>query len=173
MNASFGQQSAVNARRLALKLSLYVLIHVIQFGAGVVSWGMDCDYEPPIGVRYATVFIGATGDIGQLFARKQRQYDTIRPTRAALLDHTKLATYRGGHVWGQAVTHDQHLPSPGDWEWVKENADGMWIPHWTQLAAIAASCQELHKCGCKKTCSGNCKCYKAGLTCTTLCSCSC
>ncbi|CAG2237565.1 ANPRB [Mytilus edulis] len=74
---------------------------------------------------------------------------------AALLDHTKLATYRGGHVWGQAVTHDQHLPSPGDWGWVKENADGMWIPHWTQLAAIAASCQELHKCGCKKTCSGN------------------
>ncbi|VDI34656.1 Hypothetical predicted protein [Mytilus galloprovincialis] len=60
----------------------------------------------------------------ELFARKQRQYDTIRPTRVALLDHTKLATYRGGHVWGQAVTHDQHLPSPGDWEWVKENADG-------------------------------------------------
>ena len=109
----------------------------------------------------------------ELFARKQRKYDTIRPTRAALLDHTKLATYRGGHVWGQAVSHDQHLPSPGDWEWVKENADGMWIPHWTQLAAVAASCQGLHKCGCKKTCSGNCKCYKAGLTCTTLCSCSC
>ncbi|CAG2229387.1 unnamed protein product [Mytilus edulis] len=31
----------------------------------------------------------------------------------------------------------------------------MWIPHWTQLAAIAAACQELQKCGCKKTCSGN------------------
>ncbi|CAG2202514.1 unnamed protein product [Mytilus edulis] len=109
----------------------------------------------------------------ELFARKQRQYDTIPPTRAALLEHTKRATYQGGHVWGQAVIHDQHLPSPGDWGWVKENKDGMWIPHWTQLAAIAASCQELHKCGCKKTCSGRCKCYKAGLTCTTLCSCSC
>ncbi|VDI68770.1 cell adhesion molecule 3 [Mytilus galloprovincialis] len=48
----------------------------------------------------------------ELFARKRRQFDTIRPTRAALLDHTKLATYRGGHVWGQAVTHDQNLPSP-------------------------------------------------------------
>ncbi|CAG2236307.1 unnamed protein product [Mytilus edulis] len=61
MNASFGQQSAVNARRLALKLSLYVLIHVIQFGAGVVEAVWIAIEEPPIGVRYATVFIGATG----------------------------------------------------------------------------------------------------------------
>ncbi|VDI09708.1 Hypothetical predicted protein [Mytilus galloprovincialis] len=94
----------------------------------------------------------------ELFARKQRQYDTIRPTRAALLDHTKLPTYRGGHVWGQAVTHHQHLPSLDGWRWVKENADGMGIPRWTQLAAIVSneeSRQELHKCGCKKTCSGN------------------
>ncbi|VDI46183.1 Hypothetical predicted protein [Mytilus galloprovincialis] len=109
----------------------------------------------------------------ELFARKQRQYDTIPPTRAALLENTTRATYQGGHVWGHAVIHDQHLPSPGDWGWVKGNADGMWIPYWTQLAAIAASCQELNKCGCKQTCSGRCKCYKAGLTCTTLCSCSC
>ncbi|VDI74930.1 Hypothetical predicted protein [Mytilus galloprovincialis] len=55
-------------------------------------------------------------DLNYLHASKDTQYDTIRPTRAALLDHTKLATYRGGHVWRQAVTHDQHLPSPGDWE---------------------------------------------------------
>ncbi|CAG2212849.1 unnamed protein product [Mytilus edulis] len=100
------------------------------------------------------VVVDAPFDINEfrleLFARKQRQYDTIPLTRAALLEHTKRATYKGGHVWGQTVTQDQHLPSPGDWGWVKENADGMLIHHWTQLAAIAASCQELHKCGCKK-----------------------
>ncbi|VDI71061.1 Hypothetical predicted protein [Mytilus galloprovincialis] len=62
MNSSFGHQSAVNERRLALKLSLYVLIHVIQFGAGVVEAAWVVIEEPPIGVRYATVFIGATGD---------------------------------------------------------------------------------------------------------------
>ncbi|VDI67729.1 Hypothetical predicted protein [Mytilus galloprovincialis] len=41
----------------------------------------------------------------ELFARKQRQYDTIPSTRAALLEHIKRATYQGGHVWGQAVIH--------------------------------------------------------------------
>ncbi|CAC5386572.1 unnamed protein product [Mytilus coruscus] len=63
MNSSYGQRSAVNGRRLALKLSLYVLIHVIQFGAGVVEAAWIVIEEPPIGVRYATVFIGATGGI--------------------------------------------------------------------------------------------------------------
>ncbi|VDI55266.1 Hypothetical predicted protein [Mytilus galloprovincialis] len=78
------------------------------------------------------------------FSHKQRQYDTIPPTRDALLEHTKRAAYQGGHAWEQAVTDEQHLPSSGDWGWIKENADGLWIPHWTQLSAFAASCQELH-----------------------------
>ncbi|CAG2212144.1 unnamed protein product [Mytilus edulis] len=63
MKSYFGQQSAVNARRLALKLSLYVLIHVIQFGANVIEAAWIAFEEPPIGVRYAAIFIGATGGI--------------------------------------------------------------------------------------------------------------
>ena len=119
----------------------------------------------------------ATFDVNEsrleLFARKQRQYDAIPPTRAALLEHTKRAAYQGGYVWGQATIQEQVLPSPVNWGWIKESSEGLWIPNWTNLPAIAASCQELQKCGCKKTCSGRCKCYKAGLTCTSLCSCSC
>ncbi|VDI16695.1 Hypothetical predicted protein [Mytilus galloprovincialis] len=56
----------------------------------------------------------------KLFARKQRQHDTIHSTRAALLEHTKRAAYQGGHIWRHAVTHEQHLPSPGDWGLVKK-----------------------------------------------------
>ncbi|VDI55815.1 Hypothetical predicted protein [Mytilus galloprovincialis] len=63
MNSTFGQQSAVNARRLALNLSLYVLIHVIQFGANAIEATWIAIEEPPVGVRYATIFIGATGGI--------------------------------------------------------------------------------------------------------------
>ena len=63
MNSTFGQQSAVNARHLALKMSLYVLIHVIQFGANAIEAAWIAFEEPPIGVRYATIFIGATGGI--------------------------------------------------------------------------------------------------------------
>ncbi|CAG2210496.1 unnamed protein product [Mytilus edulis] len=131
------------------------------------------DYGNPFLEDSEDIYKIDSKDIVQAGTGKLSQIKQIGCNQAALLEHTKRAAYQSGHVWGQAVIHDQHLPSPGDWGWVKENADGMWIPHWTQLAAIAASCQELHKCGCKKTCSGRCKCYKAGLTCTTLCSCSC
>ncbi|CAG2186420.1 unnamed protein product [Mytilus edulis] len=112
------------------------------------------DYGNPFLEDSEDIYKIDSKDIVQAGTGKLSQIKQIGCNQAALLEHTKRATYQGGHVWGQAVIHDQHLPSPGDWGWVKENADGMWIPHWTQLAAIAASCQELHKCGCKKTCSG-------------------
>lgn len=63
INTSFGQQSAINARRLALKLSLYVLIHIIQFGGNSVEGLWISIEEPPIGVRYATIFTGSTDGI--------------------------------------------------------------------------------------------------------------
>jgi hypothetical protein len=43
----------------------------------------------------------------------------------------------------------------------------------TSFAPIAASCQELLKCGCRISCSGNCKCFRSELPCTALCSCNC
>ena len=62
-------------------------------------------------------------------------------------------------------------PSPGDWRWTK--VDGTWVPHWTELAAVTKSCQELTCSGCKVHCSGRCRCFKAGLSCTALCECTC
>ena len=35
-----------------------------------------------------------------LFARKQRAYDAIPPTRAALKEHAKHAAYQAGIIWG-------------------------------------------------------------------------
>lgn len=37
----------------------------------------------------------------ELFAKNQRPYDAIPPTRGAILEHTKRAAYQGGHVWAQ------------------------------------------------------------------------
>ena len=37
-----------------------------------------------------------------LYARKQRQYDLIPPTQAALKEHAKRAAYEAGYVWGHA-----------------------------------------------------------------------
>ena len=51
--------------------------------------------------RYSTA---ATVDEARLdmFARKQRPYESIPPTRAALLQHTRRAAYQAGCVWAQA-----------------------------------------------------------------------
>ena len=45
--------------------------------------------------------------------------------------------------------------------WEKDS--GVWVPHWTSLVPIAASCQELLTCGCRISCSGNCKCFRSVL----------
>ena len=67
---------------------------------------------------------------------------------------------------------EQKLPSPTNWGWSKQ--DNVWAPKWTELPAIAECCQEIQKCGCKKSnCIGNCKCYYSGISCTALCTCNC
>jgi hypothetical protein len=104
-----------------------------------------------------------------LFARG-RQIDNIPPTQATLIEHTKRSAYQGGHCWGTMLQAQQHLPSPSDWGWKKDN-NGDWAPFWTSLSEAAKSCKELIKCGCKVSCRGLCKCHKASLPCTDLCIC--
>ncbi|KAJ8340119.1 hypothetical protein SKAU_G00347520 [Synaphobranchus kaupii] len=54
-----------------------------------------------------------------MFARKQRPYEAIPPTRAALLQHTKHAAYQAGCIWGQSTQRQPESESPGDWGWKK------------------------------------------------------
>ncbi|KXJ15587.1 hypothetical protein AC249_AIPGENE10320 [Exaiptasia diaphana] len=107
----------------------------------------------------------------QLFSQKGKSLESIPPTKAALLEHTKRACYQGGHCWGQALTSQPQLPSPQDWGWT-QTSDG-WQPYWTSLPDVTMSCRELIRCKCKKSCSGRCSCFKADLGCTALCSCTC
>lgn len=106
-----------------------------------------------------------------LFARKQRAYDAIPPTRAALVEHVKRAAYQAGCIWGQCTEKEMTTESPSDWGW--KECDGQWKICWTSLPAVAESCKELTKCGCKLDCAGRCKCFRFGLSCTDLCSCKC
>ena len=57
----------------------------------------------------------------ELFARKQKAYNAIPPTKAALKEHAKRAIFQAGHVWGQATVTVQQLPSPSNWGWLKQN----------------------------------------------------
>ncbi len=106
-----------------------------------------------------------------LFSQKNRQIENIPPTQSALLQHIKRAVYQAGYIWGQAHIWNPTIPSEKDWGWIQQ--DGQWKPFWTSLPEAGKACRELIKCGCRSDnpCRGNCKCRKANLKCTTLCSC--
>ena len=101
---------------------------------------------------------------------KRNNIKRTPPTRAALEQHVKRATYQGGHVWGQSLQTTPVLPSPTNWGWTRTD-DGLYEPNWTILPEASQVCYELVSCKCKKECVGQCKCKKAALECTALCAC--
>ena len=108
-----------------------------------------------------------------LFTRNSRSIDNIPPTKAALEEHIKRATYQAGHIWGQSLQLQPQLPSPAEWGWEKSGKD--FRPIWTMLPIAEKACLKLISCNCTKACKGNCKCFKRNPTakpiCTHLCKC--
>ena len=82
-----------------------------------------------------------------MFARKQRPYEAIPPTRSALKEHVKRAAYQAGCIWSQSTLSQPETEDPANWGW-KKNGD-LWQIVWTELPPIAESCKQLTKCGCK------------------------
>ena len=107
----------------------------------------------------------------ELFARKQRSYEAIPPTRAALVQHIRRAAYQAACIWSRALVCQPEEESPAEWGWKQEG--DCWSILWSALPSVAQSCQQLTKCQCKMQCRGRCKCYKFGLNCTAMCSCTC
>ena len=109
-----------------------------------------------------------------LFARKQRTFDSIPPAKAALLEHSKSATYQAACVWGQSTRREMEFKHPEDWGWIKDEDDAnQFKVFWSSLPPIAKCCSQLTKCGYKKECKTRCKYNKLELKCTQLCSCGC
>ena len=55
----------------------------------------------------------------------------IAPTKVALEQHLKRATYQG-HMWGQSLLEAPAMPLPTSWGWTKTE-DGLYEPNWTTL----------------------------------------
>ena len=108
----------------------------------------------------------------KLFSQKNTSFDNLPPTSAALKYHIQRAVYQASIVWGQSLINTPTYHSPEQWGW-KKSSDGAFEIVWTHLSAIAQSCSELCKCGCKKQCSGRCSCKQSNLPCTSRCSCPC
>ena len=126
--------------------------------------------------RFVILMYDRTSDIveinearKQLFTQKSRSLENLPPTLAALEQHIKRASHQS-NCWNLALIPDPDLPSPADWGWKKDQTG--WQPVWTNLPEASQSCSELIRCGCKKGCTGRCKCFKAALKCTALCFCS-
>ncbi len=69
----------------------------------------------------------------------------LSPTRAALEQHVKRATYQGGHIWGQSLLATPALPLPTSWGWMKTE-DGLYESNWTTLPEASKACYELVSC---------------------------
>lgn len=100
-----------------------------------------------------------------MFARKQRFYKAIPPNQAALLQHTNRAAYEAGCIGAsQHCTNQKHrvlLTGAGQRRVI------------CGRSSIAERFQQLTKCRCKSECCvGRFKCYRFGLSCTALYSCS-
>ena len=126
--------------------------------------------------RFVVLWYNRTSNISKvnearqhLFARKGRALESIPPTQAALRQHVLRAIYQGVHVWGNALYKNPTLPSPTEWGWQK--TDYGYKPKWTTLGQAQQMCYELIHCSCKKACKGLCQCYRANLSCTSLCEC--
>ena len=63
----------------------------------------------------------------------------IPPTKAALEEHVKRASYQGGHVWGQTLVVAPEITPPNSWDWA-QNEDEMYHPHWPRLPEAAQTC---------------------------------
>ena len=75
-----------------------------------------------------------------IFARKQKSYDAILPTSAAMDYHTKCAAYQAGCIWGQAITRQMEILSPSEWGWKHGRLSGR---HFHQLSRAASSLQNV------------------------------
>ena len=98
-------------------------------------------------VRIIDIFSKAEGvDEARLdmFARKQKLYEAISPTRAALKQHVKRAAYQAGCIWSQSTLRQPETQTPANWGWIKKERRYV-VDH---LDRVPTHCRELlNKCG--------------------------
>uniref|UniRef100_UPI00358EB952 uncharacterized protein isoform X3 n=1 Tax=Myxine glutinosa TaxID=7769 RepID=UPI00358EB952 len=106
----------------------------------------------------------------RLFTSGKKTPEALPPTQAALYQHIRRAMLQASFFWSQATSVYQDIPDFHDWGWHKDSSGG-WLPFWTTLEDSSKACSILLQCGCVKSCTGNCKCCRAGVRCTILCKC--
>ena len=94
----------------------------------------------------------------KLFRSGNKTLEHLPPTSAAYFQHVKRAILQASFFWRQSLTPQQIIPNFSSYGWKYDKLFKQWVPHWTELSDTSTACAFLVKCGCKKTCHGNCKC---------------
>ena len=91
------------------------------------------------------------------------QLQSLPPTSSAAKYHS-LRIYYADQEW----LGNMHTLNPTDWGWKVQ--DETITPVLTDLEIAPDRVLRIVSCGCKKACQMWCKCRKAGLFCTSMCS---
>ena len=106
-----------------------------------------------------------------LFTHNLKSLENIPPTKAALFQHIKRVILVTSFIWHKALNRLLSLPNFDRYGWEWNERTKLWVPYWTTLDDVSSACALMLNCSCTRSCSGNCKCSKAGLRCTPLCKC--
>ena len=108
-----------------------------------------------------------------MFRTSKKVLESLPPTEDSLMLHIRRAHYQA-FVWRHAHVAQINLPSPLLSGWKEDN--GAYIPILMGQEAVPANYLQLTTCGCTQSgqqCRGRqCMCTKAGLRCTSACSCA-
>ena len=107
----------------------------------------------------------------KLFSNGTKTLETLPPTSAAYYQHVRRAILQASFFWKLALIPRQDIPDYSLYGWLYDERLKQWVPYWTDMPNASTACSFLTKCGCKKSCRGNCKCFKASIRCSALCGC--
>ena len=105
-----------------------------------------------------------------LFSNRAAEGESLPPTTGALELHIQRAHYIA-MIWRRAAENHPSLPSPDAYGWEYLEAEEVYTPIRCVQPPAPEAVIELVKCGCKKGCTGSCKCSKNNIPCTEMCGC--
>ena len=104
-----------------------------------------------------------------MFIKNLKPLEAIPPTKHAAFQH-KRSILPADETYKALSKQPDYLPT-GDYGWCWNDRLEVWMPHWTDFPDVSKGCAALGSCGCKKSCSGKCKCCNVPQRCTSLCKC--
>ena len=92
----------------------------------------------------------------------------LPPSREALREHAKHASYQAGYLWMEALDNIS-LPDAGLWGWIFDEKKGIYVPRWQNETCPVDIAKFTTTCSCYKHKCKSCKCK--GIGCISMCGC--